>query len=63
MKIFKKYTLDWWQIGIFKLCLLCLGMLAGIYLFAYIAVPTVIMALWVVAIVSALYIVYAAFSQ
>jgi putative Mn2+ efflux pump MntP len=31
MKIFKNYTYSWWQIGIFKLTLLCFGVAIGAY--------------------------------
>ena len=31
MSIFKTLTLKWWQVGLFKLCLLCLGIILGVY--------------------------------
>lgn len=31
MKIFKDYTYSWWQIGLFKLSLLSLGVVIGSY--------------------------------
>ena len=31
MKIFKSYTYKWWQMGIFKLSLLCFGVAIGAY--------------------------------
>jgi hypothetical protein len=38
MKIFKKYTYSWWQIGIFKLSLLCFGVTIGAY-WQYVFLP------------------------
>lgn len=31
MNMFKDYTYSWWQMGIFKLALLCLGAVIGAY--------------------------------
>lgn len=31
MSIFKNYTFSWWQIGLFKLLLLCFGVAIGAY--------------------------------
>jgi hypothetical protein len=31
MKIFKDYTLTWWQIGLLKLCVFCFGIVVGAY--------------------------------
>lgn len=31
MTIFKNYTYSWWQIGLFKLALLSLGIVIGVY--------------------------------
>ena len=31
MNLFKTYTYTWWQIGIFKLCLLVIGIVIGAY--------------------------------
>jgi hypothetical protein len=31
MNIRKSFTLRWWQVGIFKLCLLSLGIIVGAY--------------------------------
>ena len=31
MKIFKRYTYDWWQIGLFKLALLSFGVVIGAF--------------------------------
>ena len=31
MNIFKDYTFTWWQIGLFKLALLCFGVAIGSY--------------------------------
>jgi hypothetical protein len=31
MKIFGSYTYTWWQMGVFKLALLAIGMIGGAY--------------------------------
>jgi len=35
MKIFSPITLKWWEVSIFKLCLLSLGIIVGINWFEY----------------------------
>ena len=35
MNIFKSFTLKWWQIGLFKLSLLSLGIILGVYFQAF----------------------------
>ncbi len=55
MKLFGSYTYTWWQMGVFKLALLAIGMIAGAYLASF-----VINALWVfiaIAVVSSAYII------
>ncbi len=37
MKIFKKWTFQWWEIGFIKICLLSLGILLGLYFYSYLA--------------------------
>jgi len=32
MNIFKPFTMTWWQVGVFKLCLLAAGIILGVYL-------------------------------
>lgn len=54
MKIFKNSTYTWWQIGIFKLVLICVGVAIGVYLHEVLA-PYVLQVL-VVGILAALYI-------
>jgi hypothetical protein len=54
MNIFKKSTFTWWQIGLFKLSLLTLGIAIGAY-WQETFLPY-LTALLVVAIVSGLYI-------
>ncbi len=54
MTIRKRFTLEWWQTGIFKLSLLCIGIAIGAYwvdVFAPYIVP-----LAIVGLVSAAYI-------
>ncbi len=55
MKIFGSYTYTWWQMGVFKLSLLAIGMIAGTYLASF-----VLAWLWVfiaVAVLSTAYVV------
>ena len=54
MNIFKNYTFSWWQIGIFKLALLCFGVVIGAYWHEVFS--QYFTALLVVGIVSAIYI-------
>lgn len=35
MNFFKSYTYNWWQIGIFKLALLAIGVLIGSYWYEF----------------------------
>lgn len=47
MKIFKVYKYDWWQIGVFKFTLLCIGIAMGAYwhsFFGRYLIPLVILA-------------------
>jgi hypothetical protein len=61
MKIFRSYTFTWWQIGIFKLALLMIGISIGSYWFAFFGPNLVI---WItIAVVASLYIMWAAFRQ
>lgn len=54
MKIFKSYTYKWWQLGIFKIALLSIGIIIGVYWNEFFAsYLTPLMIIW---IISALYI-------
>lgn len=35
-KLFGTYTYTWWQMGVFKLSLLAIGMIAGAYLASFV---------------------------
>ena len=55
MNLFKSYTYSWWQIGIFKLSLICIGVLIGSY-FKEVLAPYLPLVL-LVAIATALYMI------
>lgn len=61
MNIFKTYTYRWWQIGIFKLALLSIGVAIGVYWYDFFA--SYLGAVLVVGIVAALYILAVSFRQ
>jgi hypothetical protein len=55
MRLFGSYTYTWWQMGVFKLALLAIGMIGGAYLATF-----VLNALWVfiaIAVVASAYII------
>ena len=56
MKIFKSYTYTWWQIGIFKLALLAIGVLIGAYWHDFFRANQVILA--AIAVIASAYIMY-----
>jgi hypothetical protein len=61
MKFFKSYTFTWWQIGIFKLALLALGVAAGAYWHQFFGPNVIILIL--IAVVASAYILFAAMKQ
>jgi len=61
MNPFKSYTLTWWQIGIFKLALLAIGVSIGAYWHDIFAGSLVV--LIVIAIVASAYTMYVALKQ
>jgi len=61
MKIFKSYTFTWWQMGIFKLALLAVGVAIGSYWFNFF--ETYLTALIVIAIVTGGYTIYISLKQ
>jgi hypothetical protein len=61
MNIFRNYTLTWWQIGIFKLALLSLGVAIGSY-WANTFLPY-IPVLIALALVLGIYIAFVSFRQ
>jgi hypothetical protein len=48
-KLFGSYTYTWWQMGVFKLALLSIGIILGAYLASF-----VISALWVFVVIATL---------
>lgn len=48
-KLFGSYTYTWWQMGVFKLSLLAIGLIAGAFL-----APFVMSWLWVFIVIAAL---------
>jgi len=61
MNIFKDYTFSWLQIGVFKISLLSIGVIAGTYWYEFfIANMTVVIA---VAVVATAYTMYVAIKQ
>ena len=35
MNLFKSFTMTWWQLGLLKLCLFCVGIIFGVYFQAF----------------------------
>jgi hypothetical protein len=61
MSIFKNYTFTWWQAGIFKVCLLALGIAIGSN-WPHIFAPVTLL-LVIIAIVSGVYLAYLSFKK
>ena len=61
MNPFKSYTFTWWQIGVFKLALLAIGVAIGAYWHQLFEANLV--ALLVVAILASAYIAYVSLKQ
>lgn len=61
MKIFKKYTYNWWQIGLFKLALLSFGIAIGA--FWYEVFSQYIITLIAVGVVLSFYFVFVSLGQ
>lgn len=58
---FKSYTFTWWQIGIFKLALLSIGIAIGAYwseFFKNYSVPLII-----IAVIASIYIMFVSLKQ
>jgi len=56
MKLFKSYTYKWWQMGIFKLSLLSIGVIFGSFFPEFFR--TYLTLFIVIASVAAIYIIY-----
>jgi len=61
MNPFKSYTLTWWQIGIFKLALLAIGVAIGVHWHNILAGSLVV--LIVIAVVASGYTMYVVLKQ
>lgn len=61
MNLFRSYTFTWWQVGIFKLALLAIGIIIGTYLHEF--MRDNIAMLVVVAATATAYIIYIALRQ
>ena len=54
MKIFKNFTLKWWQLGLLKVSLIALGIILGVY-FQFFFLPVIVL-ITIIFIVPAIYI-------
>lgn len=61
MIFFKKYTYEWWQIGIFKLALLAIGIMIGAHWYEF--WNGYVTTLIVVAAIASVYIAYVSLKQ
>ncbi|AEH61162.1 ribosomal protein L22 [Methanosalsum zhilinae DSM 4017] len=61
MQLFKSYTFTWWQIGIFKLALLAIGIAIGAYWNEIFS--DYLIALIVIAVITNAYIIYVSLKQ
>ena len=59
--LFKNYTFTWWQIGVFKLALLAIGVVIGAYWYEF--WNSYLTALIVIAVVTSSYIMYISLKQ
>ena len=58
---FKSYTFTWWQIGIFKLALLSIGIAIGAYWHEFF--KTYLVPLIIIAVVASAYIIFTSLKQ
>ena len=61
MNIFKSYTFSWWEMGIFKLALIAIGISVGIYWQSFFI--QYIEVIWGIAILASIYSMYIAIRQ
>ncbi len=61
MQLFQSYTFTWWQIGIFKLALLSIGVAIGAYWNEFFI--SYLIALIVIAVITSAYITYISLKQ
>ena len=55
MKILKTWAFKWWEVGVIKICLLSLGILLGLYFYAYLI--GLMWLWWVLFVVTAIYFI------
>jgi len=55
MKIFKTWTLRWWEVGLVKVCLLALGIILALYFYTYLI--GLLWLWWVLFVVTAIYFI------
>ncbi len=53
MKIFKTWTFEWWEVSLIKICLLSLGILAGVYFYEVASSLTTLW--WILFVVTTIY--------
>ena len=61
MKLFRDYTYHWWQVGIFKLAMVCVGVLVGAYFAPWVLAH--ITYIWFIAVISLVYVSYISLFQ
>ena len=61
MNIFKSYTFSWWEMGVFKLALIAIGISVGIYWQSFFI--QYIEVIWGIAILASIYSMYIAIRQ
>ena len=61
MNLFKDYTFTWQQIGVFKLSLLSIGVIAGTYWYEFFSANLKLVV--VVAVIATTYIMYVSMKQ
>jgi len=61
MNLLKDFKLHWWQAGLFKICLLSLGIIIGVYFKSFFV--GLIPVLWIIFIVLAVYLTWVWFKQ
>jgi len=60
MKLFRNYTMTWWQVGLLKTYVMVVGLLVGSYFASYVIALTV--PLLIIFVVLAVYFIYQMFT-
>jgi len=61
MNLFKDFTMKWWQVGLFKVCLLSFGIIIGIYFTQFFS--AIVPLLWILVLVPGVYLGYVWYNQ